>query len=174
MAPCRPCTEFGKTAFLHHPTNRRTSVRSAVASIPGWLSFFVARTHPYVLCFFATHACWEFNRKGMACMLSSNRFAAIDIGSNAVRLLLSQVFETQNGPFFRKISLIRMPIRMGKDAFITGKISKDKADQLLATIQGFKSLVTAYGPLDFRSVGGLAHGRGRTGPKIQGTVGRYQ
>ncbi len=62
-------------------------------------------------------------------MLTSNRFAAIDIGSNAVRLLLCEVFETQNGPYFRKISLVRMPIRLGRDAFIHGKISKEKAKQ---------------------------------------------
>jgi len=100
-------------------------------------------------------------------MLTSNRFAAIDIGSNAVRLLLSEVFETQNGPYFRKISLIRMPIRMGKDSFIRGKISKDKADQLLATIRGFKSLVTAYGPLDFRACATSAMREADNGLKIQ-------
>jgi exopolyphosphatase/guanosine-5'-triphosphate,3'-diphosphate pyrophosphatase len=100
-------------------------------------------------------------------MLTSNRFAAIDIGSNAVRLLLSEVFETQNGPYFRKISLIRMPIRMGKDAFISGKISKGKADQLLNTIQGFKSLVTAYRPLNFRACATSAMREAGNGSKIQ-------
>jgi hypothetical protein len=90
-------------------------------------------------------------RKAFAYMLTSKRFAAIDIGSNAVRLLLSEVFETDTGPYFRKISLIRMPIRLGGDVFINGKISRDKADQLLNTIQGFKSLVASYRPLDFRA-----------------------
>jgi hypothetical protein len=47
--------------------------------------------------------------------------AAIDIGSDAVRLLLSEVFETDTGPYFRKISLIRMMIRLGGDVFINGK-----------------------------------------------------
>ena len=99
-------------------------------------------------------------------MLTSNRFAAIDIGSNAVRLLLSEVFETQNGPFFRKISLIRMPIRMGKDAFISGKISKENADRLLNTIQGFKALVTAYRPIDFRACATSAMRESRNASKI--------
>ncbi len=84
-------------------------------------------------------------------MLTSERYAAIDIGSNAVRLLLSEVFETDNGPYFRKISLIRMPIRLGKDAFILGKISKARALRLTQTISGFKHLIDAYQPLDIRA-----------------------
>jgi exopolyphosphatase/guanosine-5'-triphosphate,3'-diphosphate pyrophosphatase len=100
-------------------------------------------------------------------MLTSNRFAAIDIGSNAVRLLLSEVFETQNGPYFRKISLIRMPIRMGRDAFIHGKISKSKAKQLLNTIQGFNSLVTAYHPIDFSACATSAMREAANGAAIQ-------
>jgi len=103
-------------------------------------------------------------------MLTSNRFAAIDIGSNAVRLLLSEVFETQNGPYFRKISLIRMPIRMGKDAFISKKISKDNAERLLNTIQGFKSLVAAYRPLDFRACATSAMRESSNGSKIKKRV----
>jgi exopolyphosphatase/guanosine-5'-triphosphate,3'-diphosphate pyrophosphatase len=84
-------------------------------------------------------------------MISGKRFAAVDIGSNAVRLLLSEVYESDSGPCFRKISLIRMPIRLGKDAFVLGKISPDKTDRLLDTIQGFKFLVAAYRPLGFRA-----------------------
>jgi len=105
-------------------------------------------------------------------MLISNRFAAIDIGSNAVRLLLSQVFETDNGPYFRNISLIRMPIRLGEDAFVSGKISKDKADRLVKTIAGFKSLVAAYRPLDFRACATSAMRESSNGEKIQQRIKR--
>jgi exopolyphosphatase / guanosine-5'-triphosphate,3'-diphosphate pyrophosphatase len=84
-------------------------------------------------------------------MITGKRFAAIDIGSNAVRLLLSAVFQTDSGPYFRKISLIRMPIRLGKDAFLHGRISKDNADRLISVIRGYKSLITAYRPLDVRA-----------------------
>jgi hypothetical protein len=58
------------------------------------------------------HSCWIDRLQGTA---------AIDIGSDAVRLLLSEVFETDTGPYFRKISLIRMMIRLGGDVFINGK-----------------------------------------------------
>ena len=100
-------------------------------------------------------------------MLISERYAAIDIGSNAVRLLLSEVFETDSGPYFRKISLIRMPIRLGKDAFILGKISKERADRLTSTIKGFKHLIASYQPLDFRACATSAMREAANGPKIR-------
>jgi exopolyphosphatase/guanosine-5'-triphosphate,3'-diphosphate pyrophosphatase len=46
------------------------------------------------------------------------KFAAIDIGSNAVRLLLARVFENPDAPFIKKESLFRMPIRLGDYAFL--------------------------------------------------------
>lgn len=100
-------------------------------------------------------------------MLSSNRYAAIDVGSNAVRLLLSEVFETDSGPYFRKISLIRMPIRLGRDAFILGKISNERVERLTRTINGFKHLTDAYCPVDFRACGTSAMREADNGPKIR-------
>jgi len=100
-------------------------------------------------------------------MLISERYAAIDIGSNAVRLLLSEVFETDDGPYFRKISLIRMPIRLGKDAFILGKISKDRANRLTQTISGFKNLIDAYRPLNIRACATSAMREAANGTKIK-------
>ena len=79
------------------------------------------------------------------------KFAAIDIGSNAVRLLLSSVFETDHGPYFKKISLIRMPIRLGEDAFIHQRIGEDKINRLVWTMTGFKHLMAAYGPVAHRA-----------------------
>ena len=49
--------------------------------------------------------------------------AAIDIGSNAIRLLISNVFEEEDRTIFKKFSLTRVPIRLGKDAFIHDRIS---------------------------------------------------
>lgn len=54
------------------------------------------------------------------------KFAAIDIGSNAIRLLIENVYETPKGPVFHKDSLIRVPVRLGEDAFIDGVISEEK------------------------------------------------
>ena len=74
-------------------------------------------------------------------MESGLRFAAIDIGSNAMRLLFTRVIEKKNGkPFFIKESLIRMPLRLGHDAFTSGVISKKNCESFLYTIFGFKNL----------------------------------
>ncbi len=77
------------------------------------------------------------------------KFAAIDIGSNAVRLLLTKVIETESGPFFRKECLVRMPIRLGEDTFTTGRISKEKVEKLVECLLGFKHLISAYSAIDF-------------------------
>ncbi|MDP2216671.1 MAG: exopolyphosphatase [Methanolobus sp.] len=76
------------------------------------------------------------------------RFAAIDIGSNAVRLLLSKVDITGVNPVFETVSLIRMPIRLGDDAFVHGRISDEKVGQLVKTMIAFRYLMDAYEPID--------------------------
>jgi len=81
-------------------------------------------------------------------MNPSLRFAAIDIGSNAVRLLLSAVTDTDDTPVFRKMSLMRMPLRLGEEAFTEKRISESKARQLTLTMKGFGRLIEAYQPLD--------------------------
>ena len=50
------------------------------------------------------------------------KYAAIDIGSNAVRLLISNVIESKQQTQFFKNSLVRVPIRLGEDSFTSGKI----------------------------------------------------
>lgn len=77
------------------------------------------------------------------------RFAAIDIGSNAVRLLLSRVFENGTSAHYKKESLIRMPLRLGDEAFTRRRISGQKAEMLINTMIGFKHLIEAYQPLDY-------------------------
>ena len=85
-------------------------------------------------------------------MNSTLRFSAIDIGSNAIRLLFSRVIEKDNeSPFFVKESLIRMPLRLGFDAFTTGAISEKNCDKFLSTLNGFKYLIEAYQPIDYRA-----------------------
>jgi len=77
------------------------------------------------------------------------KFAAIDIGSNAVRLLLARVIEEGDEPLFKKEVLVRMPLRLGDDAFREGRISVDKARRLVETMTGFRHLIRAYPALDF-------------------------
>jgi len=77
------------------------------------------------------------------------KFAAIDIGSNAVRLLLAKVFENGQETTFKKESLVRIPIRLGDDAFAQQLVSDQKADKLINTMIAFKHLMAAYQPLDY-------------------------
>ncbi len=77
------------------------------------------------------------------------KFAAIDVGSNAVRLLFTQVFENKNETYFKKDSLFRVPIRLGEDAFVKRKISDEKAQSLIKTMMAFKYLIEAYNPVDY-------------------------
>lgn len=76
------------------------------------------------------------------------KFAAIDIGSNAVRLLLSNVNVEGPEPVFETSSLIRVPVRLGDDAFMRGHISDVKKDQLLQAMKEFRVLIDAFMPLD--------------------------
>jgi len=76
-------------------------------------------------------------------------FASIDIGSNAVRLLFANVFENKKRASADKASLIRIPIRLGLDVFNDGRISDEKADNLVKTLQAFKLMLEVYNPVAF-------------------------
>lgn len=73
------------------------------------------------------------------------RLAAIDIGSNAARLLISDVSDEFGKPEFNKINLVRVPLRLGFDVFDKKEISPEKTDMILHTIKAYKHLIEAYG-----------------------------
>jgi exopolyphosphatase/guanosine-5'-triphosphate,3'-diphosphate pyrophosphatase len=93
-------------------------------------------------------------------------FAAIDIGSNAIRLLLTRVFDDGFSASFRKMSLIRMPIRLGDDAFTQKHISEKKVSQLVKSMVGFKHLIDAFEPLDYMACATSAMREAENGPEI--------
>jgi exopolyphosphatase/guanosine-5'-triphosphate,3'-diphosphate pyrophosphatase len=80
------------------------------------------------------------------------KFAAIDIGTNAVRLLLSRVIENEDEPLFKKEAFVRMPLRLGDDVFENGYVSPEKRDQLVETVEGFRHLISAYPARDYMAV----------------------
>ncbi|MBA3664103.1 MAG: exopolyphosphatase [Bacteroidetes bacterium] len=79
-------------------------------------------------------------------------FAAIDIGSNAIRLLFCRVYIVNGKPHFNKEELIRMPVRLGEDVFMNGRISDEKATKLITALKGFHQLIMAYGVQASRAV----------------------
>jgi len=73
------------------------------------------------------------------------RLAAIDIGSNAARLLITDVVPgTRITPEFIKMTLIRVPLRLGFDVFDKGEISASKTDKIIKTIKSYKYLLDVY------------------------------
>ncbi len=73
------------------------------------------------------------------------RLAAIDIGSNAARLLINDVItDPQGRPEFVKLTLVRVPLRLGFDVFDSGAISSEKVNMLVKTIQAYKLLLDVY------------------------------
>ncbi len=75
-----------------------------------------------------------------------HRFAAIDIGSNGVRLLISNVIEFKKKETkFVKSSLVRVPIRLGEDVFTTGEISENNKNRLCDAMQAYQLIMKVYG-----------------------------
>ena len=72
------------------------------------------------------------------------RYAAIDIGSNAVRLLIADITLNDKGYSFKKNTLIRVPLRLGDDAFLGHFISPKEAEDLIKTMSAFKHLMDVY------------------------------
>ena len=73
------------------------------------------------------------------------KLAAIDIGSNAARLLITEILTDDNNvATFNKLNLLRVPLRLGFDVFELGLISKPKIDMMLQTMKAFKHLCNAY------------------------------
>lgn len=79
-----------------------------------------------------------------------NTFGAIDIGSNAIRLLVNYV-ECNGETEFKKAAFLRVPIRLGEDVFTDGRIGKEKLALLEEAMQGFSSLMRVFGVQSFRA-----------------------
>lgn len=78
------------------------------------------------------------------------KLAAVDIGSNAARLLITEVNEIGNTPEFIKLNLIRVPLRLGFDVFDKGIITQQKENMIVNTMCAFKNLLDAYGVEHYR------------------------
>jgi len=72
------------------------------------------------------------------------RYAAIDIGSNAVRLLIADISKTEKGYSYKKNTLVRVPLRLGDDAFLDHRLSDRKVEDLVKTMSAFKNLMDVY------------------------------
>jgi len=94
------------------------------------------------------------------------KYAAIDIGSNAIRLLIAEIKHVDGKTSFKKTSLIRVPLRLGDDAFINKKISEKKAGDFHKAMQAFKNLMDVYKVDDYRACATSAMREAKNGQKI--------
>ncbi|MDI1255311.1 MAG: rod shape-determining protein [Flavobacterium sp.] len=78
-------------------------------------------------------------------MIAIKKYAAIDIGSNAMRLLIANIIEEKGKETqFSKSSLVRVPIRLGQDAFTVGEISEENIERMVDAMKAFKLLMKVH------------------------------
>jgi exopolyphosphatase/guanosine-5'-triphosphate,3'-diphosphate pyrophosphatase len=94
------------------------------------------------------------------------RYAAIDIGSNAVRLLIADVVNNTGRLSFKKNTLLRVPLRLGDDAFIHQFISEEKSDELQKTMFSFALLMDVYQVDDYMACATSAMREAKNGPEL--------
>ena len=100
-------------------------------------------------------------------MLEIKKYGAIDIGSNAIRLLISNVIVSDDKePRFKKSSLVRVPIRLGADAFTSGIISKQNVRRMIDAIEAFKLLMNVHGVKTYKACATSAMREAKNGSEI--------
>jgi exopolyphosphatase/guanosine-5'-triphosphate,3'-diphosphate pyrophosphatase len=94
------------------------------------------------------------------------RYAAIDIGSNAVRLLIADIKANDGTVSFKKTTLVRVPLRLGDDAFLNHEISEKKTIDLVKTMQAFYNLMDVYKVSEYRACATSAMREARNGAAV--------
>ena len=98
--------------------------------------------------------------------------AAIDIGSNAARLLINEVKETDGKPEFTKLNLLRIPLRLGFDVFSKGEIGAERKQMVIKTMTIFRELMEIYKVEHYRACATSAMRDAKNGKEIIGRTVR--
>ena len=83
--------------------------------------------------------------------ICDENYAAIDIGSNAVRLLIKHLDEDEPEVKFSKVLLLRVPMRLGFDVFAMGELSPKKQKNMIRLMKSFRHLMKIYDVADYRA-----------------------
>lgn len=103
--------------------------------------------------------------------MKAKTYAAIDIGSNGARLLIKRFDD--NAPDFdriKRVLFIRVPLRLGKDVFTLGKISKEREVMMMHMMKGFKHFMLLNQVDDYRACATAAMRDAENGKKIMKTI----
>lgn len=98
------------------------------------------------------------------------KFAAIDIGTNAARLLVGEVDEDQGSTFIQKVSYSRIPLRLGEEVFESGKISEKKTQQFIKSIQAFKLISEVFDVKEIRACATSAMREASNGKTVRNLI----
>ena len=99
--------------------------------------------------------------------MNIRKFAAIDVGSNAIRLLVHNVIEEMDKETrFRKNVLIRVPVRLGEDSFTKGAISEFNTERIVKTMKSFSLLMEVIGVEKYKACATSAMREARNGNKV--------
>ncbi|WP_410005123.1 Ppx/GppA phosphatase family protein [Aequorivita nionensis] len=104
-------------------------------------------------------------------MLNIEKYGAVDIGSNAIRLLVVTVIEQEGkDTIFKKTSLVRVPIRLGAEVFLEGKISDNSANRMIDTMMAFRLLMKTHNINRFRACATSAMREASNGRELAETI----
>lgn len=95
------------------------------------------------------------------------KLAAIDIGSNAIRLLIKRVIIKNSAVKYQKVLFMKVPLRLGEDVFKEGRIQADKLEKLLKVIQAFKLLMEVNEAFDYRACATSAMREAKNGVEVR-------
>ncbi len=100
-------------------------------------------------------------------MLNIEKYGAIDIGSNAIRLLITTIIEQEGqDTLFKKTSLVRVPIRLGADVFIKGKISEANYARMVDSLTAFQLLIKTHSVVRYRACATSAMREANNGDEV--------
>ncbi|MDO5509841.1 MAG: exopolyphosphatase [Weeksellaceae bacterium] len=95
------------------------------------------------------------------------KLAAIDVGSNAVRLLINTIYDDGvSHPVYNKTSLVRIPVRLGVDAFVHRTVSADNIQRLTKAMQAYRHIMDIHGIQDYRAFATSAMREVTNGDKV--------
>ncbi|WP_074406349.1 MULTISPECIES: Ppx/GppA phosphatase family protein [Aquimarina] len=100
-------------------------------------------------------------------MLTIEKYGAIDIGSNAVRLLISSIHEEKGKTTrFKKTSLVRVPIRLGEDVFKSGRVSQENITRMIDAMQAYQLLMKTHKVITYKACATSAMREAENGEEV--------